>query len=73
MHPEYYEGLPFVRLRRFDQPVDEFDRMVPSVAGGRLLSRPTSTDKPGLSSNECGIRCRTAGGADPPFRFQDDR
>jgi hypothetical protein len=23
-HPEYYEGLPFVRLRRFDQGVDEY-------------------------------------------------
>lgn len=23
-HPDYYEGLPFVRLRRFDQGVDEY-------------------------------------------------
>ena len=23
-HPEYYEGLPFVRLRRFDQGTDEY-------------------------------------------------
>jgi len=32
--PSYYEGLPFIRLRRFDQPVDEFGIHGPISQGG---------------------------------------
>jgi hypothetical protein len=40
VHPEYYEGLPFVRLRRFDQPVDEFGVHGPISRGGTFALPP---------------------------------
>jgi hypothetical protein len=33
-HPDYYQGLPFVRLRRFDQKIDEYGIHGPISRGG---------------------------------------
>ncbi|MBI4861766.1 MAG: L,D-transpeptidase [Candidatus Riflebacteria bacterium] len=39
-HPDYYDRLPFVRLRRFDQPVDEYAIHGPISRGGTFPITP---------------------------------
>jgi hypothetical protein len=39
-HPDYYDGLPFVRLRRFDQPADQYGLHGPISRGGTYPLSP---------------------------------